>query len=358
MLGRVLVAGFATRHVVQSARRAGYAVYAIDHFCDQDLGWYAQECVKFQELDEIGEKVAEMARLHSIDILVVTSGAEEIAAPVPLYGTPPRQVERYLDKLEIQRFLEENRFPAPPLAAAGEYPAMLKPRRGAGGWRNQMVRNTEEEARWREVFGDHPYIAQRMVSGTAASVSCLADGSRARAVAANRQLLRGEGERQFGFSGSLTPLPNHPLSARMIRLAEEIAGASGCIGSIGVDFVLGEDAFAIEINPRFQATLDTVEMATGLNLFRLHMDACRGRLPERMPAPSRFAVRRILFSERDRTIRADLAPLSPRVADIPWPGTDVEEGQAIISLYGWGETPEAAFGMLDRTTDQVRRLLQ
>lgn len=357
MLGRVLVAGFATRHVVQSAHRAGYAVYAIDHFCDQDLGWYAKECMIFQELDEIGEKVADMAHLHSIDILVVTSGAEEIAAPIPLYGTPPRQVERYLDKLEIQRFLEEHRFPAPPLAAAGEYPAMLKPRRGAGGWRNQVVQNADEEARWLELFGDHPHIAQRVVSGTATSVSCLADGSRARAVAANRQLLRGEGNRQYGFSGSLTPLPNHPLSARMIRLAEEIAGASGCSGSIGVDFVLGEDAFAIEINPRFQATLDTVEMATGLNLFRLHLDACRGRLPECVPLPSRFAVRRILFAERDRTIRADLASLSPLVADIPWPGTEVEEGQAIVSLYGWGATPETAFGMLEQTTDRVRRLL-
>ena len=39
MRGRVLVAGFATRHVAQSANRAGYEVCAVDHFCDQDLGW-------------------------------------------------------------------------------------------------------------------------------------------------------------------------------------------------------------------------------------------------------------------------------------------------------------------------------
>ena len=35
--GRILVAGFATRHVAQSAALAGYEVCAVDHFCDQDL---------------------------------------------------------------------------------------------------------------------------------------------------------------------------------------------------------------------------------------------------------------------------------------------------------------------------------
>ncbi|HZD43534.1 MAG TPA: ATP-grasp domain-containing protein [Methanomicrobiales archaeon] len=359
MLGRVLVAGFATRHVVQSARRAGYAVYTVDHFCDQDLSWYAEECIRFEELDEIGERVAELAQRHPMDILVVTSGAETLTAPVPLYGTSRHQVEKFLDKLDIQRFLEEHHFPTPPLAGEEEYPAMIKPRRGAGGWRNQVVHSREEKERWLDLFGENPHIVQKVVPGTPASVSCLADGSRARAVAANLQLLRGEGERHYGFSGSLTPLPDHPLLPRMVRIAEEIAGRSGCVGSVGIDFVLGkEDVCAIEINPRFQATLDTVEMATGESLFRLHVDACRGVLPGAMPPAERTAVRRILFAERDRTIRADLSSFSPYVADIPWPGTEVEEGGAIVSVYGWGADAPAAYAMLEKNAGRVRRILK
>ncbi|MFA5255043.1 MAG: ATP-dependent carboligase, partial [Methanoregula sp.] len=53
MKGRVLVAGFATRHVAQSAARAGYEVCAVDHFCDQDLFWCTEDRLKFGELDEL-----------------------------------------------------------------------------------------------------------------------------------------------------------------------------------------------------------------------------------------------------------------------------------------------------------------
>ncbi|ABN57452.1 MULTISPECIES: ATP-grasp domain-containing protein [Methanoculleus] len=355
MKGRVLVAGFATRHVAQSARRAGYTVYAVDHFCDQDLGWYTEDCLSFDELDELPGKIAEFAIRHPVDALVVASGAETIVTAIPLCGTPPAKVERFLDKLEIQRFFEGLDVPVPPLAA-GCYPAMIKPRRGAGGWRNAVVRAEEELRRWEETWPDIPYIAQALVDGIPSSVSCVADGRRARAIAVNRQILRGGGESAHGFAGSVTPF-SHPLAGEMIAAAERIAAASGCVGSIGIDFVVGEKPWAIEINPRFQATLDTVEMATQKSVFAMHMNACRGVIPAAVPAPRQVAVRRILFADRDMRLDADLASLAPRVADIPWPGTEFEEGHAVASIYGCGETEEEAYADLERNTAAVRRLI-
>ncbi|MCC7556083.1 MAG: ATP-grasp domain-containing protein [Methanoculleus marisnigri] len=355
MKGRVLVAGFATRHVAQSARRAGYTVYAVDHFCDQDLGWYTEDCLSFDELDELPGKIAEFAIRHPVDALVVASGAETIVTAIPLCGTPPAKVERFLDKLEIQRFFEGLDVPVPPLAA-GCYPAMIKPRRGAGGWRNAVVRAEEELRRWEETWPDIPYIAQALVDGIPSSVSCVADGRRARAIAVNRQILRGGGGSAHGFAGSVTPF-SHPLAGEMIAAAERIAAASGCVGSIGIDFVVGEKPWAIEINPRFQATLDTVEMATQKSVFAMHMNACRGVIPAAVPAPRQVAVRRILFADRDMRLDADLASLAPRVADIPWPGTEFEEGHAVASIYGCGETEEEAYADLERNTAAVRRLI-
>ncbi|KLK87805.1 ATP-dependent carboligase [Methanoculleus sediminis] len=355
MKGRVLVAGFATRHVAQSARRAGYAVYAVDHFCDQDLGWYTEDCLSFDELDELPEKIAEFAIRHPVDALVVASGAEAVGTTIPLCGTPPAKVERFLDKLEIQRFFEGLDVPVPPLAA-GCYPAMIKPRRGAGGWRNAIVRAEEELRRWEEAWPEIPYIAQALVDGIASSVSCVADGRRARAIAVNRQILRGGGESAHGFAGSVTPF-SHPLAGEMIAAAERIAAASGCVGSVGIDFMAGEKPWAIEINPRFQATLDTVEMATRKSVFAMHMNACRGVIPAAVPAPRQVAVRRILFADRDMRLDADLSSLAPRVADIPWPGTEFEEGHAVVSVYGCGETEEEAYADLERNTAAVRRLI-
>lgn len=356
MTGRVLVAGFATRHVAQSARRAGYAVYAVDHFCDQDLGWYTEDCLSFDELAELPEKIVELASRHTVDALVVASGAEAVGTAIPLCGTPPSKVERFLDKLEIQRFFEGLGVPVPPLAASGRFPAMVKPRRGAGGWRNAVTRTAEDLRRWEEAWPDVPYIAQHLVDGVPSSVSCVADGRRARAIAVNRQILRGEGESAHGFAGSVTPF-SHPLAAEMVACAERICAASGCVGSVGIDFMAGEKPWAIEINPRFQATLDTVEMAIGESVFAMHMDACRGVIPAAVPAARRVAVRRILFAGRDMRLNADLSALAPRIADIPWPGTEFEEGHAVVSVFGLGETEAAAYADLERNTAAARRLI-
>jgi predicted ATP-grasp superfamily ATP-dependent carboligase len=354
--GSVLIAGFATRHVAQSAWKAGYAVYAVDHFCDQDLSWYTRDRLKFDELEELPEGIAEMAGRHRIDWFVPTSGAETLEAPIPLAGTDILTAARLLDKLEVQRFFEGRGIPVPPLCGEGDFPCIAKPRRGAGGWRNAIVRSRDELARWLEEDPGVEAILQKRVPGIAASVSCLSDGKRAAALAANEQILRGGDASPFGFTGSVTPL-DHPLAGRMKALAVEAAAASGCRGSIGIDFVLGEDARAIEVNPRFQATVDTVEASTGLSLFSLHMDACRGRLPAKVPDPGCHAVREILFAERDRVVEEDLSRFAPRVTDIPWPGTRYEEGQAMISVLGTGKDRSGALQDLGNTLNMLKRYM-
>jgi predicted ATP-grasp superfamily ATP-dependent carboligase len=343
---RVLVAGFATRHVVQSAFGAGCEVYAVDHFCDQDLSFYARESMPFSELGDLPEAVREMCARHPPDIMVVTSGAEALASR-NLCGTPPERVRRFLDKLETHRFFEEIGIPAPALLPEGMFPAMLKPREGSGGWRNRVVNSTGERDAWTSQFGDVPVITEEIVDGVPCSVSCLANAGGAVAVAVNRQILRGSSGSAFGFCGSVTPYRNG-REQDLAAYAERIAAASGCLGSIGVDFVSGGRIAAIEVNPRFQATLDTIEMATGINLFSAHVAAFRGIFPERMPSCRQVAVREILFADRDLTVTTDLKRLHPAIADIPWPGSCFEEGQAVVSVYGWGAREAEAWTMLHK----------
>ncbi|MBP2145592.1 putative ATP-grasp superfamily ATP-dependent carboligase [Methanofollis sp. W23] len=355
---RILVVGFATRHVVQSARRAGYEVYAVDHFCDQDLCQDAARHLKFEELDEIPDLVSQICNGHTADWLVTTSGAEDLSVQIPHAGPSAKCSARFLDKLEIQRFFEKHGIRTPALAEDGQFPAMVKPRHGAGGWRNRVVRSAEDLRAWEEEWPDVPAIAQEVVEGVPASVSCVSDGKRAVALAANEQLLRGgDGDRAYGFSGSVTPFV-HPHAARMMAVAEEAVARSGCVGSVGVDFVVGDDDFwAIEINPRFQGTLDTVEASIGESVFQHHLGACTGTLPAARPVPAQVAARAILFADRDLVVKEDLAPLSSCIADIPWPGTEVEEGSAVVSVYGHGPDRAAALAALDRNITRVRQYM-
>ncbi|MEN6611693.1 MAG: ATP-grasp domain-containing protein [Methanoregulaceae archaeon] len=298
-----------------------------------------------------------MTRRRRFDMLILTSGAEEIASAIPLCGTPPDRIARFLDKREIQQFIEDLGIPIPPLVPEGKYPAMIKPRCGSGGWRNRVIGNAREREVWDTEFGEMPAITQAVAPGTPASVCCVADGTRAAAIAVNEQILRGNGPGRYGFSGSVTPF-DHPLRETMIRHAETIAAASGCVGTVGIDFVIGDSVWAIEINPRFQGTLDTVEMATGRNLFLDHTNACRGILPVTRPDPVQYAARSILFADRDLTIRDDLALLAPAVADIPPKGTPIEESKALVSVYGWGASREAALALLDKNINRVNQYVR
>ena len=343
----VLVAGFTTRHVAVSAAKAGYDVYAVDHFCDADLTAVVKDHMAFDELDELPFAIEEMFARHNPDFVVTTSGAELLEVPKRL-GTSPSAAKRFMDKGETQKFFEEIGIPVPKELGKGQYPAMAKTLSGAGGWRNAVVHNDEEFAAWHEFVQFEPYMLQEFVEGTPASVCCLATGGKAVALCTNMQILRGGDFCPYAFSGSMTPCP-HPMASRMAEIAEKIAAESGCVGCMGIDFVLTDsEAYAIEINPRFQGTLETVESALGLSIFQLHVDACAGILSERPAVPIGFAVRKILTAPEDMTVKKDLLSLSDIITDIPYPGTTFEKGQVMFSVIGCGNTPDEALASLDK----------
>jgi len=356
---RLLAAGFSTRHIAASARRAGYGMVAVDHFCDLDLAGEVEACIRFETLEELPSLAALASQEYGVDGFLAGSGAETLALPVPLLGTPPATAARFLDKGETQSFFETLGVRAPRRLASGIYPAMAKPVHGSGGWRNAVIESDAGLAAWTSLFPDQPFVLQEVVAGVPASVSCIADGRRAVAVATNRQLLRGGTEMGYGFAGSVTPC-DHPLAGEMAAIAEEIAGASGCIGTVGVDFVLpdGGEPVAIELNPRFQGTLETVEAATGENLVRLHLDACGGRLPGARPKPCRYAARRILFADRDLVVGSDLSSLVPIAADIPRPGSEIPAGSAVVSVRAAGPTERDALILLDKHITAVRTYME
>ncbi len=343
----VLVAGFTTRHVAVSAAKAGYTVYAIDHFCDADLTAVVADHMAFDELDELPFAIEEMMRRHNPDFVVTTSGAELLNVPKRL-GTQPEAAARFMDKGETQTFFEEIGVPVPKRLEKGQYPAMAKTLGGAGGWRNAIVHSNAELEAWLEFVDYDTYMLQEFVEGTPASVCCLASGGQAVALCTNMQILRGGDFCPYAFSGSMTPCP-HPLAERMADIAETIAARSGLVGCIGIDFVLtNSEAYAIEINPRFQGTLETVEAAIGKSVFQLHVDACNGILPKRPAVPTEFAVRKILTAPEDMTIKTDLLCLSDIITDIPYPGTSFEKGQVLVSVLGTGASPDEALASLDK----------
>ena len=368
----LLVAGFATRHVAASAHRAGYMVYAVDHFCDSDLSFYVQDAETFLECADLSHIVTFACKKWNIDGILVTSGAESLMVDtVPVLGSHAECAARFCDKQQIQLFFEMHGIPTPkqidptsPVFLEPGRQYILKPRQGAGGWRNKAVTNQNDIDEWVETF-QVPYLLQEYVSGIPASVCCVTTGMEARAIAVNIQIMRDDHEVPFGFCGSCTPFAD-PCAEQMIHLAEKAALASGCIGIIGVDFIVGDEIWAIEINPRFQATLETVERATGINLVQAHIDACNGVISASIPKTPRYhqtSIRHILFAKKNFIWPSQFAAMNPlddlmRFSDIPHPGTIFESGHAVISVYGAGVDLAAAKRDLHTSITSVLQYIQ
>ena len=218
-----------------------------------------------------------------------------------LLGSGAAAIRVASDKARLARVLERHDVPYPrtrslAFESAGRdwksklktivetvgYPMITKPRRGAGCESVWLVRNARELQKavkaFRATLGAERLVVQQYVSGLAASVSLLADGRRAVALAVNAQCVRAG--RPFSYQGGSTPL-EHPLARQAASAAERACEAvPGLRGYIGVDVMLSESgAVVIELNPRLTTAYLGVRQAVRENVAQLALTACRGVLP-------------------------------------------------------------------------------
>ena len=180
------------------------------------------------------------------------------------------------------------------------YPVVLKPRRGAGSRGVQLVHNARELDSALAVLqrvhgtgpeaerehGDRDVVMQRYAGGTPASVSLLADGRRAVALAVNAQ--RMSVTSGFSYRGGRTPF-DHPLAAAAIDAAVRTCAAlPGLRGYVGVDLVLTDTGpVVIEVNPRLTTAYLGVRAVLDENVAAMALAACEGELPQQPVARRR-----------------------------------------------------------------------
>jgi predicted ATP-grasp superfamily ATP-dependent carboligase len=340
---RILVAGINIRHIACSAARAGHEVIALDCFCDVDLQRCAAKTVLLSR-ERAKECLNKYIREYHPEAVVLGPGLEEASVVgAPQLNNPPEKVGAVSDKLWLARWLRDLGYPCirtedSPLAF--RFPFIVKPRRGAGGVGCRRV-TCPSELRWEEGL-----ISQEMIAGRPASVSVIGSGQMARAVAVNEQLIGQPwtGARGFRYCGNITPI--EPSCSGIAKMAEEIVARLGLSGSNGVDFLLTDHGpVVVEVNARFQGSLDTVELATGINLFQAHMNSFEGALPK-MQAARCAAGRAIIYAPRDLVIEEELE--RDWTTDVPRSGSRIARDEPIISILSRGRSRNEVLADLKR----------
>ncbi|MDD4448567.1 MAG: ATP-grasp domain-containing protein [Methanothrix sp.] len=354
---KILVIGINIRHIAASACRAGHEVIAVDCYCDVDLARFAKETAKMPR-DEASENLSFYVDKFRPDAVVLGPGLEEASVRgAVVLNNPAEKTSRVSDKLWLAGWLEEKGFPFIKTQRLDSldnpcYPFLVKPRKGAGGVGCRIV--------WKAAqlhLHEKDLIAQELINGRPASVSVIGNGSQARAIAVNEQLIGvpWAGAKGFRYSGNITPLA--PPQCAIAEMAEEIISKLGLWGSNGVDFLLTEKGpIVVEVNSRFQGSLDTVELSGGKNVFQAHLQSFGGRLPERPAAASCSAGRIILYAPSDLIIEVDL--VRDWTADVPGNGSRIAADDPILSILAQGSSRDDVIAQLKTRAAMLGNLIK
>jgi predicted ATP-grasp superfamily ATP-dependent carboligase len=243
----------------------------------------------------------------------------------------------------------------------------VKPLAGAGGRGVGWLQDAGACASRRKVY------LQEFVEGEPCAAVYVGHDRGATLLGVTRQLI-GEpwlNALPFHYCGSVGPLSlDAETRAAFDRLGRVLVEGFALRGVFGVDCILHDGVpYPVEINPRYTASVEVLEYATGVSALALHRDACTGRCdPTPLPGAARLVGKAILFA-RQPVVMPVAGPWSqdlrsgrsvhelPAFADIPDAGTRTESGHPILTFFTRGDSLAACREQLQQTARDLDRWL-
>lgn len=323
-VSRILIVGASGRACAASKRRAGWDPVVIDLFADADTTQLAE--VHFCNPADYPHGFVPLASALPPMPWVYTGGLEnhpEVVSAISkrhlLLGNGPDVLNLVRDPWYLAAL--PARSAAFAKVAAREDRAvpvhsLRKPLRGSGGGGIRFADSRDNAL-------DPGYYFQEFVDGTPRSAVFSASGDSPVTLGATEQLIGAPWlhAKPFRYAGSVSkPSAEHPLDG----WPQELCRASGLRGTFGLDFVgEGTGARVVEVNPRYPASLEVIELAK-----------CTGRF---IGKGVYYAAKSLTFPDSgpwDRSL-ADCRDVWSVLdyADIPRPGTGIDAGQPVLSLF-------------------------
>jgi hypothetical protein len=351
-MSRVLLAGVSTRAAAASAVRAGFDVVAVDAFGDLDHPTAADVRVVRPFSAAAAARAADGIRCDAVAYL---SGFENhpaavrrLAAGRTLWGNAPEVLRRVRHPEQLAATLRAAGLPAPEIwpASSCESPSsgvewLVKPRASGGGHGIRPLRR-DGAGRPRPWSRTRSYVQER-IAGVPASVVFVAARGRAVVLGVSRQIVGdaafgagASGASAFRYCGSiLAAMPPAFMSAAS-QLAGAVAKAFDLVGVNGIDVIAaGDQPVAIEVNPRWSASMELVERAHGISVFGAHAAACgRNELPAFEAGVNHAMGKAVVFAREDVVMGDTSTWLDDGgIADVPCPGERIARGRPICTVF-------------------------
>ncbi|HXT57748.1 MAG TPA: ATP-grasp domain-containing protein [Pirellulales bacterium] len=363
----LVILGASARAAAHSARRAGFRAVCGDSFADVDLrAWCLVTAIEDYpaELEQVADAAPPGAWLYTGGLENYPDLVERIARARPLLGVGAAELRQVRNPYRVAEALgggglafAECRAGPAGLPRDGSW--LIKGRRSSGG-SQVRIWGIEEADRG---GGSDSYFQLRIRGDSQSAVYVAANGQ-ARLLGVTEQLLAVErpSEGAFRYAGSLGPLPLTLDRQRQFeRIGDVLAREFMLTGLFGVDCIVAEETiWPVEVNPRYTASIEVLERASGLAAIAWHVAACRqGVLPQAasMAAAGRWFGKAILYAARDLLVSPEVAdemlgcPQAsgwPAVGDLPAAGARFAANQPVLTAFADGADRESLLESLSQ----------
>lgn len=359
MTNRIGLIGASCRAMAASLVRSGISVTAADMFADYDL----QQIGEVRALRSYPWSAPRWLLESDVNAWCYTGGMENyprliqrMASEKRLLGNSPTTLRMVRDPFWLADLAKRNGFAFPetlrvhdpaydPIHPQTSEQWLLKPFKSAGGLNIQWVSTLPAlPAR---------FYLQRRLPGIPMSAVVLSTQEECWIVGTS-QLYVGT---DYGASGPFVfagATSTYPLTADAIQpIAQAIHREARMIGLWGFDYLQADVSILLEVNPRWTATMHLHERMRNDGLMKHHLQACLQQKVDLMPqyavgvsgmriiyAKQSIRVTEAMVERMDDTFafRNPYSLLSPRIGDVPEPGTFIADGHPVCTLYVDGNT--------------------
>lgn len=373
----LLIIGASARSAAHSALRAGIRPISIDLFADRDLSAIGPasriESKSYpHDFDRLISDLPETPWMYTGALENAPELVDRLAARQPVLGISGSALRKVRDAALLSaEFTPRGLMPEvrdSPFGLPRDGSWLVKPLKSAGG---RSIKPWIEDTS----APSSPSYYQRRVPGLDLAAIFVGSEQGATFLGVTKQIL-GRDPQPVAFDcsyvGSIGPWPVSRETRKEIEgIGSHLVSTFGLRGIFGVDGVMSLNGrfVIVEVNPRYSASVEVLELALGRSLIREHCRAFGRETPgshRGRTNPPAFVGKRILFAERRSTL-PDLDHWKPRslgsfaiphVADIPQLGTIFEPGDPVLTVLARGSTLELCSNRLHQRLECWRGRLR
>ena len=370
----LILIGASVRSLAFSCIRAGYQPWCIDLYADEDL---AKNCPTTLITKSFPDEISDLIKAAPKVPILYTGGLENhsallhfLSAQRTILGITGRTLYNLRNIPGFYKLLKSKQINTPAIIISmkdlnNETSYLRKPKYRSGGLGIKPFDPSKQA-----MVDDSDFYYQEFINGESRSaIFCFTEsGFELLGLSIQSSGTQSLHANDFLYSGNMGPVkPCNSELKELQTIGKIISSNYRPRGLLGLDYILNDSkVYPLEINPRYTASMEVLELALGQNFITKHLQAFGIKPIYENPAPSETTVigKAIYYAPHDvlipkeapwHSIEANPLLFSP-FADIPKTGSAIHKGSPVITVFAKADSLTEVKVQLKTRTSQLDSL--